>query len=516
MQILECDILIIGSGMAGCSAALQAAKEKASVILATRACEPFQSNTYYAQGGIIFKGEEDTEALFISDFQNAGKNLCYPPALKQLWEEGPKLVQSILIEELNVPFAKTSNGKLHLTMEAAHSLPRIVHVADQTGKAIQEDFLNALQSFSNVTFLTKATAIDLLTLSHHSKNRLDLYLPPTCFGAFFYKQETQEVIAVKARETILATGGLGELYLHTTNPPGSRGDGYAMAYRAGARLMNMEYVQFHPTSLYLPHGKRFLISEAVRGEGGKLVNAKGEPFMQKYHPLGDLAPRDVVAQSILAEMLATNSDCVFLDITHKEKSWIQKRFPHIYEECLKAGIDMAQKPVPVVPAAHYACGGVAVDLEGKTNIRRLYAVGEVACTGVHGANRLASSSLLEGLVWGTKAGLSAVRHLREESFSFPEIESWHYEKEEADSNLIQQDWMTIRQTMWNYVGLIRTPKRLERAADILSQLQREIEVFYRQSELSDELIGLRHGIQTAQLVLHAARLNRDNLRKGEE
>jgi len=509
LKILETDLLILGSGIAGSSAALKAAESGASVLIATPTGDPQESNTHYAQGGIIYRGESDSEASFSSDFQKAGGNLCNPAALKQLWELGPKMVKEILIERLAVPFTKDASGKLHLTQEAAHSLPRILHVADYTGKSVEEKFVKALASQPKIKFLTKATAIDLLTLSHHSKNRLDMYQPQTCFGAYLYLQDSKEVAAVLAHETILATGGLGGLYLHTTNPPGSRGDGFAMAYRAGARLMHMEYVQFHPTALYLERGDRFLISEAVRGEGGQLLNSEGEPFMKRYHKLGDLAPRDAVAKGIQAEMLRTKSACVYLDISHKDAAWIKNRFPVIYEHCLSVGIDITKRPIPVVPAAHYECGGVAVDLEGRTTINRLWAAGEVSCTGAHGANRLASSSLLEGLVWGTRAGDAAVRHTSENPLKFPEIESWKYETGTADPDLIQQDWMTIRQTMWNYLGLLRNPKRMERARNILTELQDEIEQFYLRTELSDDLIGLRHGIQTALLVLHAARLNRD-------
>lgn len=508
MKTLECDLLIIGSGIAGSTCALTAAELGSNVIIATRAHDPRHSNTAYAQGGIIYKGKNDSLDLFISDFQNAGKKICFPNAVKQLWSYGPKLVENILINNLGVPFCKDKAGSLDLTMEAAHSIPRIIHVDDLTGKSIEDAFMSALEKMSNVTILTAATTVDLLTLAHHSKNRLDIYAPPTCFGAYLYRQKEKDVIAILAKETVLATGGLGELYLHTTNPPGSRGDGMAMAYRIGARLMHLEYIQFHPTSLYLPHGERFLVSETVRGEGGKLINAGGNAFMEWYHPLKDLAPRDIVAQSIQAEMLKTKSECVFLDISFKNSNWIKKRFPNIYIKCLTHGIDITQEPIPVVPAAHYSCGGIAVDLEGRTTINRLWAAGEVSCTGLHGANRLASSSLLEGLVWGYRCAEEAIAHARSTSFQFPEIEPWHSETEEADPDLIRQDWINIRQTMWNYVGLIRTPKRLERARTILSDLQQEIDRFYASSKLSDELIGLRHGIQTALLVLHASRLNR--------
>ena len=509
METIESDLLIIGAGIAGASAALKAATLGGNVVIATRAQDICQSNTAHAQGGIIFKGKNDSLDLFLSDFQQAGQNICNPKAIKQLWNYGPKFVQEVLIDALNIPFNRDKSGTLHLTIEAAHSVPRIIHVDDLTGKAIEEHLIKALKLLPNVHFLPAATAVDLLTLAHHSKNYLDIYEPPTCFGAYLYCQDKRRVVAVKARETILATGGLGGLYLHTTNPPGSRGDGVAMAYRAGARLMHLEYIQFHPTSLYLPHGERFLISETVRGEGGKLLNIKGETFMLNYYPLGDLAPRDIVSQSIQTEMLKTKSECAFLDISFKDAAWIEKRFPNIYKRCLSVGIDMTKEPIPVVPAAHYSCGGIAVDLFGRTTINRLWGIGEVSCTGLHGANRLASSSLLEGLVWGTRCGEQALEHSHNTPFVFPEIEPWKNETEEADKDLIRQDWINIRQTMWNYVGLIRTPKRLERAQTILTDLQREIEQFYAKSELSDDLIGLRHGIQTALLILHAASLNRN-------
>lgn len=318
MKTLECDILVLGSGISGGTAALSAADSGSRVILATRSPDPHQTNTAYAQGGIIYQGEGDSEQRFVSDFQQAGNQFCNPLALKQLWEEGPKLVKEILIDKLKVPFSRNKDGNLHLTKEAAHSVSRILHVADYTGKAIENALIDAIKCHPKIEVLTGATAIDLLTLAHHSLNRQDIYKSPTCVGAYLFLQATSEVVAVIARETILATGGLGELYLHTTNPTGSRGDGFAMAYRAGARLMNLEYVQFHPTSLYLERGERFLISEAVRGEGGKLVNGRGEPFMKRYHPLGDLAPRDVVAKSIQTEMLKTKSACVYLDISERD------------------------------------------------------------------------------------------------------------------------------------------------------------------------------------------------------
>jgi L-aspartate oxidase len=317
-------------------------------------------------------------------------------------------------------------------------------------------------------------------------------------------QETAKIAPILAKETILATGGLGSVFLHTTNPAGARGDGIAMAYRAGARCINLQYIQFHPTALLAADG-RFLISETVRGEGGRVVDRRGNEFMQKFHPAGSLAPRDVAARAIFQTMLESGEPCVFLDITHKPAAEIRERFPGIYTVCLERGIDITREPIPVVPAAHYSCGGIATDVYGRTTVQRLRAVGEVACTGLHGANRLASTSLLECLVWGTRAGCQAAeRIVAGDQFYFPEVAGWRYEHEPVDPALITQDWLTIQHTMWNYVGLIRSERRLNRAMRILSELNLEIARFYSRSEVSDAIIGLRNGILTAGLILEAA------------
>ena len=510
METIETDVLVIGCGIAGCSAAMAAAKQGLSVLMITNAKEPEDSNTYHAQGGIIYKGENDSPELLIKDLMRAGADLCKGDATRNLSEKGPKFIEDILMKELEVAFDKTSKNELHITDEGAHSVPRIIHAEDLTGKAIELAFLKGLKNYKNINIKTSLTAIDLLTLSHHSLNPLDIYREPTCAGAYVFDQVNNKIFPVMAKETVLATGGLGRLFLHTTNPKGARGDGIAMANRAGARILNMEYIQFHPTSLYHPEADRFLISESLRGEGAKLINKKGKPFMEKYHELGSLAPRDIVARGIHEEMLQDGSECVFLDLTDKKGDWIKKRFPNIYRKCLEYNIDITRQPIPVVPAAHYSCGGVVVDLEGRTSIKRLRAAGEVSCSGIHGANRLASSSLLEGLVWGTLAGESIACEIEKGEFYFPKIASWRYEVEEADPALIHQDWLTIKQTMWNYVGLVRTTKRLARAEKILSELQSEIEEFYRNSMLSNELIGLRNGIQAAIVILQAAKVNRES------
>jgi L-aspartate oxidase len=313
---------------------------------------------------------------------------------------------------------------------------------------------------------------------------------------------------IYAKQTVLATGGLGQVYLYTTNNTCARGDGYAMALRAGAILVNMEYVQFHPTSLYSQNANNFLITEAMRGEGGELRDAKGRKFARKYHQLGSLAPRDVVSRAIHTEMLSQHRQCMYLDITHQPTEWVKTRFPTIYQVCREHSIDITRAPIPIVPAAHYACGGILVDSNGNTTMPRLRAVGEVSCTGIHGANRLASTSLLEAVVWGAWAGRDIAREVSErKKFYFPVVARWREEKQHVDPALMEQDWMIIKHTMWNYVGLIRGDRRLRRAQRVLRELQTEVETFYRRAAMTDQIIGLRNGLQTARAVLYAALRN---------
>ena len=500
----ETDVLIVGSGLAGCAAALAAARGGARVVMLTKAGRANESNTWYAQGGIIYRGVADSPELLASDITTAGAGLCDPAAVDLLSREGPRLVEELLINDVSVPFDRNAAGQLDLTAEAAHSVARIVHHEDTTGRSIEQAMLAAVLKEPHVTVLTRRSAIDLLSLSHHSRNPRDVYAAPTCVGAYVFDHETRRVQPFMAKETILATGGLGRIFLHTTNPTGACGDGVAMAYRAGARCINMQFVQFHPTTLY--HGdERFLISESLRGEGARLVDAAGREFMVDYHPDGSLAPRDVVARGIHQMMHETGADCAYLDISHKPAAWIRSRFPQIYAKCFEIGLDITKQKIPVVPAAHYSCGGVAVDGWGRSSMHRLRAVGEVSCTGLHGANRLASTSLLECLVWGTRAGEQAAAECASAGqYYLPEISPWQYETEPVDPALIAQDWLTIRQTMWNYVGLVRTRRRLDRAQQILRELHLEIGRFYARSELSDALIGLRDGVQTSLVVLLAA------------
>ena len=507
--MIETDVLVIGAGIAGAITALKVAQAGARVTLLHRSLDSDESNTRWAQGGIIYTGPGDSPELLARDILEAGGHAGHAAAARVLAEEGPAAVLRVLVEELGVPFDRRAGGAFDVTEEGAHSVPRILHCADRTGFHIQEALWRAVEAQPNLTVRRGWAAVDLLTLSHHSRDPVHRYGPTACLGAYVFDRAGDRVQKIMARETVLATGGLGQLFIHSTNPPGARGDGIAMAYRAGARLVNLEYVQFHPTALYVPHAPRFLISESMRGEGARLTLPGGAEFMHRHHPLGSLAPRDVVARAIHQELLLSGAPCVFLDLTHKPADWIRQRFPTIHAECLKLGIDITVEPIPVVPAAHYSCGGVLTDLEGRTSLDRLWAVGEVACTGLHGANRLASTSLLEGLVFGLRAAEAVAHSLTVRGdIEWPKIDPWKAEKDRADPALILQDWNTIKYTMWNYVGLIRTQKRMRRAYHLLRELQQEIEVFYATTRLDDDLIGLRNGVQAALAIIYAALQNR--------
>ena len=514
-DLLETEVLILGCGIAGGATALTLADAGVPVTVVTRGKAPESTNTYWAQGGIIYTGVDDSPALLVEDILRAGAGHCYEPAVRLLAEEGPAAVRRILLERLRVEFDQAADGALSFTLEGGHQLPRIIHATDATGKAIELALLNALACHPNVTLLTGHTAVDLLTPSHHSHNRSRIYAPRACVGAYLLDQASGQVVRCLAKKTVLATGGLGQVFLRTTNPVGARGDGLAMADRAGVRIINAEFVQFHPTAFYHQDGARFLVSEAVRGAGARLVDDAGRSVMAKYAPeWQDLAPRDVVAQSIHREMLEKDLPNVYLDLaSYLSPEQIRAKFPTIYERSLEYGVDITREPAPVVPAAHYFCGGIWVDEWGQTDRHHLYAIGEVSCTGVHGANRLASTSLLEGLVWGERAGQHILRTLPEtEYFAAAEIPIWvEPGHETADPALISQDMSSIKHIMWNYVGLVRTTPRLERALRELTRLETEIEQFYRKTRLTDELIGLRNAVRTALLITNAAWRNKRSM-----
>jgi L-aspartate oxidase len=514
-EYVETEVLILGSGIAGATAALELADRGISVTVATRGAQPEDSNTLWAQGGIIYEGVDDSPEALAADIIRAGAGLSYPQAVQIISEAGPGTLERILLERVGVQFDRDASGELSLALEGGHSMPRILHVADYTGKAIEEALIRALAGHPRVRILTGHTAVDLLTPSHHSRNRLAIYEHRSCVGAYLFDQATGQVKRCLARETILATGGLGQIFLRTTNPPGARGDGVAMAQRAQARVINMEFVQFHPTTFYHVTAPNLLISEAVRGAGARLVDADGEPFMQRYEPeWKDLAPRDVVARSIHQEMLERDLTHVYLDLrSYIPREEILSHFPTIHANLLPYGVDITTDLVPVVPAAHYACGGVWSDQWGRTTIRHLYAVGEVSCTGVHGANRLASTSLLEGLVWGSRTASHVAEDLPP-ALTIPpdDIPPWRDDGVvPPDPALISQDMSSIKHIMWNYVGLSRNTRRLERALSELYHLETEIERFYRTSNLSDGLIGLRNAVRTSILVASAAWQNKTSM-----
>jgi L-aspartate oxidase len=510
----EGDVLVVGCGIAGATAALDLADAGLSVAVVTRAASARESNTWYAQGGIVYRGAGDSPDLLAEDIRRAGAGLCRPGAVEILAREGPDLVRRVLIEELQVPFDRAPSGEPALSLEGGHSLARIVHAADATGKAIGEALLKRLESHPNVTLLAGHAAVDLLTPQHHGTNRLAVYDPPSCSGAYVLDQAGGEVRRMLARATVLATGGIGQIFLRTTNPSGARGDGLAMGYRAGARVINAEYVQFHPTAFHHRNAPSFLISEAVRGAGARLVDERGRPFMQEYDAeWKDLAPRDVVARGIHSEMLSRGVPNVYLDLrSYIAAEDVKTHFPQLYAGCLAYGVDATRDLVPVVPAAHYSCGGIWVDDDGRSTVDRLWAVGEVACTGLHGANRLASTSLLEGLVWGHRAARDIVAVLSA-SNGMPgrDVPAWQPTGVELpDPALVAQDMSSIKSVMWNYVGLVRTTRSLGRAIRDLRNLEVEIERFYRAAALTDELLGLRNAVRVALIVTLAALENRES------
>lgn len=508
MKTVSTDCLVIGAGLAGSAYALHLARAGRRVELLSLA-DPLQANSDWAQGGIIYDTSPDPSGL-AADIIAASDGTANPAAVRQLVREGPAAVRELLIDELQVGFDRGAGGELHLTREGGHHERRIIHTRDTTGHSILAAVAARVDATPGIARRRDCVAIDLLTLSHNSAEPLDRYEPLTCFGCYALDTGTGEVVAFVAAKTILATGGLGGIFQHTTNQPGSVGHGVAMAYRVGARLMDLEYVQFHPTVFFKKGAQPFLITEALRGEGAVLVDSAGRRFMDQAHPLGSLAPRDVVSRAVQQHLAATGEACAYLDLAALTPAFIRERFPSIHERCLAQGVDITRDPIPVVPAAHFACGGVHTDLHGRTNVRGLNAIGETACTGLHGANRLASTSLLECLVAAkacARADLADFAAPDPDGRPAPQPRAWLSPERVADPLLIRQDLQLIRQTMWNYAGIVRSPRRLARARRILLELREDIQAFYRDCRPTRELIELRNAVQTALLVVHAATLN---------
>ena len=495
------DVLIVGSGLAGMSLALRLA-ETQKVALITKQ-ELLDAASAWAQGGIAaVLGDDDSTANHIRDTHIAGAGLCNDAAVRFVVGHGRAAVEWLLKQ--GVPFTHDDQNaaQLHLTREGGHSHRRIVHAADATGRAVQKTLVQQLKSHPNVEVLEHHLAVDLITskkLGRSNENR--------CYGAYALNNLNGAVHTINARFTVLATGGAGKVYLYTSNPDVATGDGVAMGWRAGCRVANMEFIQFHPTCLYHPLAKSYLITEAVRGEGGHLClpdkGKAGERFMPQHDERAELAPRDVVARAIDFEMKKRGLDFVYLDISHKPADFLKAHFPNIYEKCLSLGIDITKDPIPVVPAAHYTCGGVVTDLRGRTDVDDLYAIGEVSCTGLHGANRLASNSLLECLVFSEAV---ANDMLNQPSRASPSLPAWDESRvTNADEEvIISHNWDELRRFMWDYVGIVRTDKRLERAMHRINMLQSEIHDYYANFRISNDLIELRNLVLTAELIVRCA------------
>jgi L-aspartate oxidase len=509
--VKEYDFVVIGSGIAGLSFALKVATHGSVAVITKR--KGADTNTAWAQGGIAcVTSDEDSFELHVRDTLEAGAGLCDEAVVRTIVTEGPERIRELA--ELGLHFDErevSGHRELDLGKEGGHSKRRVLHVRDVTGKEIEETLLRKLGQSrgGGIDLLENHMAVDLITAA-----KLGFATEDRCLGVYVLDEKTGEVETIRSDRIVLATGGCGKVYLYTTNPDIATGDGVAMAWRAGVEIANMEFIQFHPTCLFHAQAKSFLISEAVRGEGGILRNNRGEDFMKRYDSRGSLAPRDIVARAIDAEIKRSGAKCVFLDITHKSPEFIRERFPHIYETCLRFGIDMSKQPIPVVPAAHYQCGGIKTDVNGATSLPGLYAVGEVACTGLHGANRLASNSLLEGLVVAHRAAAAAGEGQRPSHLawkvSLPEWQSGNVQDVD-ELVVIYHNWDEIRRLMWDYVGIVRTDKRLRRASARLRNLQREIREFYWNFKVSVDLLELRNLATVAALIVDSA-LNRQESR----
>ncbi len=499
---MDFDAVIVGSGLAGLSAALHLAPSHRVAVLTKRAITDGSSER--AQGGIAaVMAEGDTFQSHVDDTIVAGAGLNDVAATRFVVEHAPESIA--WLRQLGVPFS-LEDGHLHLTREGGHSARRIVHVTDATGAAVQQTLIEHVRRTPNITVFEHHTLVDLIT---SRKLGMSSATAPACLGLYALDEASDQVITFRAPHTILATGGAGKVYLYTTNPDTATGDGIAAAWRAGCRVTNMEFIQFHPTCLYHPNVKSFLISEAVRGEGGRLLLPDGTRFMPKHDQRGELAPRDVVARAIDFEMKKGGFDCVYLDISHQPASFIKEHFPTIHARCLELGIDITKQPIPVVPAAHYTCGGVHTDLSGRTDLAGLHAIGETAYTGLHGANRLASNSLVECMVFAR----AAAHDIRSTALPRPpEVPPWDVSRvtDPDESVVISHNWDELRRSMWDYVGIVRTNKRLERAAHRIRLLQEEIHEFYANFHVTRDLLELRNLVTVADLIVNSAQARHES------
>ncbi len=493
---METDYLVLGSGLAGLYFALRASEHGRVMVVTKRS--PTEANTQYAQGGVAgVLGADDTLQAHVEDTLRVGDGLCKRDVVEMCVREGPEHILH-LADDLGVAFDRDGAGQLALGREGGHSTRRIVHARDMTGAAIQTALLQrCAERGDRIQMLADHMAVDLLTTAKYGG-------PNAVFGAYVYDQNTGEVKTILARAVVIATGGAGKVYLYTSNPDVATGDGVAMAYRVGARVANMEFFQFHPTCLYHPQAKSFLVTEAMRGEGGILRLIDGTPFMPKYHEMKDLAPRDVVARAIDAELKRTGHDHVLLDMTHLPGPFLAERFPNIHKRCLELGIDMRVQPIPVVPAAHYSCGGIVVDEDGRTSVRNLYAIGEASMTGLHGACRLASNSLLEALVYAARAADDA----KGVTVSRPaQVSGWYAGEAQLSDEavVVSHTWDEIRRLMWNYVGIVRSDNRLERAQRRIALIREEIRDDYWNILVNSDLLELRNLALLADLIIASAR-----------
>ena len=492
------DVLIIGSGAAGNSLALQLPKTM-SVGLISKT-ELHEGSTYYAQGGIsAVLSKIDSINQHVEDTMEAGAGLCKEDIVKAVAKDSKAIIEWLL--DQGVKFTKNESGssdKLHLTKEGGHTYPRIVHAADKTGEAIQDSLINKVKKQSNIELFTHHVAIDLITKENKDSAQ------KKCVGSYILNKKNNQINVFKAKFVVLATGGANKVYLYTSNPDTSSGDGIAMAYRAGCDIANMEFMQFHPTCLFHHKAKSFLISESLRGEGGRLLLPNGDSFMHKYDSRGVLAPRDIVARAIDSEMKINGFDYVLLDISHKKSSFIKKRFPNIYKKCLEFNIDITKTPMPVVPATHYTCGGINIDINARTNIKNLYAIGEVAHSGLHGANRMASNSLLECIFFSKKVLEDIKKYENEKHEDIRNLLENNKDKKVSEEVIIKHSWKEIRTLMWNYVGIVRTNERLLKAKIRISIFKREVEESFDKNIISSDLIELRNLIYIAEIIITSA------------